>query len=83
VNAQIQPQVSGYLVRQNYVEGAVVPNQVLSRSIPGPFKQLWIKPRRRLHRLKRSGKTQLDVQRDTPWPREKQLRRANWTTISS
>ena len=30
VNAQIQPQVSGYLIKQNYTEGALVSkNQVL------------------------------------------------------
>ena len=38
VNAQIQPQVSGYLVRQNYREGArVAKDQVLFEIDPRPF----------------------------------------------
>jgi membrane fusion protein (multidrug efflux system) len=38
VNAQIQPQVSGYLVRQDYAEGAVVnEGQVLFEIDPRPF----------------------------------------------
>lgn len=38
VNAQIQPQVSGYLVRQNYREGApVAKNQILFQIDPRPF----------------------------------------------
>jgi len=38
VNAQIQPQVSGYLIRQNYREGSVVKKgQVLFEIDPRPF----------------------------------------------
>lgn len=38
VNAQIQPQVSGYLIRQNYREGApVAKDQVLFQIDPRPF----------------------------------------------
>jgi membrane fusion protein (multidrug efflux system) len=41
VNAQIQPQVSGYLVRQNYREGSVVSKgQVLFEIDPRPFQAL-------------------------------------------
>src|ERR1700688_1501309 len=38
VNAQIQPQVSGYLIRQDYREGAVVKKgQLLFEIDPRPF----------------------------------------------
>jgi membrane fusion protein (multidrug efflux system) len=38
VNAQIQPQVSGYLIRQDYREGSVVSKgQVLFEIDPRPF----------------------------------------------
>jgi membrane fusion protein (multidrug efflux system) len=38
VNAQIQPQVSGYMIRQNYREGSVVSkNEVLFEIDPRPF----------------------------------------------
>src|SRR6266478_8964155 len=41
VNAQIQPQVSGYLIKQNYREGAVVgKNQVLFKIDPRPFQAI-------------------------------------------
>ena len=41
VNAQIQPQVSGYLIRQTYREGAVVKKgQVLFEIDPRPFQAL-------------------------------------------
>ena len=41
VNAQIQPQVSGYLIQQNYREGALVrKNQVLFKIDPRPFQAL-------------------------------------------
>ena len=41
VNAQIQPQVSGYLIRQNYSEGSTVKKgQVLFEIDPRPFQAL-------------------------------------------
>src|SRR4029077_17434503 len=41
VNAQIQPQVSGYLIKQNYREGALVSrNQVLFKIDPRPFQAI-------------------------------------------
>lgn len=41
VNAQIQPQVSGYLIRQDYKEGSVVAkDQVLFEIDPRPFQAL-------------------------------------------
>lgn len=55
VNAQISPQVSGYLVRQDYHEGALVKKgQVLFEIDPRPFQAVldqakgnWPRPRRR------------------------------------
>src|SRR6266849_5795907 len=39
VNAQIQPRVSGYVIRQNYKEGSVVrKGQILFEIDPRPFK---------------------------------------------
>jgi len=50
VNAQIQPQVSGYLIRQDYHEGAFVKKGFSSslRSIPVPFKPCLIKAKGQL-----------------------------------
>jgi multidrug efflux pump subunit AcrA (membrane-fusion protein) len=46
VNAQIQPQVSGYLIKQDYREGSVVQSgEVLFELIPGHFRQRSIKRR--------------------------------------
>src|SRR5258708_6707948 len=75
VNAQIQPQVSGYLVRQNYVEGAVVSkNQVLFRIDPRPFQAIVDQAKAQVAQAEAQlGKTQLDVQRDTPLAKEKAI----------
>jgi RND family efflux transporter MFP subunit len=75
VNAQIQPQVSGYLIRQNYVEGAVVSrNQVLFKIDPRPFQAIVDQARAQVAQAEAQlGKTQLDVQRDTPLAREKAI----------
>ena len=83
VNAQIQPQVSGYLIKQNYVEGAVVArNQVLFKIDPRPFQAIVIRPRRRSHKPRRSlERPSWMCSATLRWPRKKQLRRANSTTI--
>lgn len=75
VNAQIQPQVSGYLIRQNYVEGAVVSrNQVLFKIDPRPFQAIVDQARAQVAQAEAQlGKTQLDVQRDTPLAKEKAI----------
>ena len=73
VNATIQPQVSGYLIRQNYREGALVhKNDVLFKIDPRPFQAILDQVKAQLAQAEAQlGKTQLDVQRDTPLAREK------------
>jgi membrane fusion protein (multidrug efflux system) len=75
VNAQIQPQVSGYLIRQNYLEGAVVSkNQVLFKIDPRPFQAIVDQTKAQVAQAEAQlGKTQLDVQRDTPLAKEKAI----------
>jgi RND family efflux transporter MFP subunit len=75
VNAQIQPQVTGYLIKQNYREGAVVrKNDVLFNIDPRPFQTQLDQAKAKLAQSEAQlGKTQLDVQRDTPLAREKAI----------
>ena len=75
VNAQIQPQVSGYLIKQNYREGAVVrKNDVLFNIDPRPFQAVLDQAKAQLAQAEAQlGKTKLDVQRDTPLAREKAI----------
>jgi RND family efflux transporter MFP subunit len=75
VNAQIQPQVSGYLIKQNYVEGALVgKNQVLFKIDPRPFQAIVDQAKAQVAQAEAQlGKTQLDVQRDTPLAKEKAI----------
>jgi len=75
VNAQIQPQVSGYLVKQNYLEGAVVgKNQVLFKIDPRPFQAIVDQAKAQVAQAEAQlGKTELDVQRDTPLAKEKAI----------
>jgi RND family efflux transporter MFP subunit len=75
VNAQIQPQVSGYLIKQNYLEGALVgKNQVLFKIDPRPFQAIVDQAQAQLAQAHAQlGKTELDVQRDTPLAKEKAI----------
>jgi len=75
VNAQIQPQVSGYLIKQNYLEGALVgKNKVLFKIDPRPFQAIVDQAKAQLAQAEAQlGKTQLDVQRDTPLAKEKAI----------
>jgi RND family efflux transporter MFP subunit len=75
VNAQIQPQVSGYLIKQNYLEGAVVgKNQVLFKIDPRPFQAIVDQAKAQVAQAEAQlGKTQLDVQRDTPLAKERAI----------
>ena len=75
VNAQIQPQVTGYLIRQNYAEGAVVArNQVLFKIDPRPFQAIVDQAKAQVAQAEAQlGKTQLDVQRDTPLAKERAI----------
>jgi RND family efflux transporter MFP subunit len=75
VNAQIQPQVSGYLIKQNYQEGALVrKNQVLFKIDPRPFQALLDQAKAQMAQAEAQlGKTELDVQRDTPLAKERAI----------
>ena len=68
VNAQIQPHVSGYIIKQNYKEGSVVrKGQVLFEIDPRPFKAALDQAKAQLAQAEAQlGKAELDVQRDTP-----------------
>jgi RND family efflux transporter MFP subunit len=68
VNAQIRPQVSGYIIKQNYVEGSVVrKGQVLFEIDPRPFSAALDHAKGDLAQSRAQlGKSILDVERDTP-----------------
>jgi membrane fusion protein, multidrug efflux system len=68
VNAQIQPQVSGYLVAQTYREGSFVSKgQVLFQIDPRPFQALVDQAQGQLGQAKAAyGLQQTNVNRDTP-----------------
>jgi RND family efflux transporter MFP subunit len=68
VNAQIQPQVTGYVIRQTYKEGSFVrKGQILFQIDPRPFQALLDQANAQLAQAQAElGKTQMDVDRDTP-----------------
>jgi RND family efflux transporter MFP subunit len=68
VNAQIRAQVSGYLVKQDYREGAAVKKgDVLFEIDPRPFEAALSSANGMLAQAKAQlGKAELDVARDTP-----------------
>ena len=68
VNAQIQPRVAGYLIRQNYKEGSYVrKGQVLFEIDPRPFLAALSQAKGQLAQAEAAlGKAQQDVKRDKP-----------------
>ena len=68
VNAQIRPQVSGYLVKRAYAEGAVVrKGQLLFAIDSRPFETALARAKARLGEAQAQlGKTERDLQRDRP-----------------
>src|SRR6476620_10166434 len=68
VNAQIQPHVSGYIIKQNYKEGSVVrKGDVLFEIDPRLFKAALDQAKAQLAQAEAQlGKAKLDVERDTP-----------------
>ncbi len=75
VNAQIQPQVSGYLIKQNYREGSVVrKGQVLFQIDPRPFQAALDQAQGQVGQARGAlgqaqaqlGLAQINVTRDTP-----------------
>jgi membrane fusion protein (multidrug efflux system) len=75
VNAQIQPQVTGYLVRQSYREGSPVgKDQVLFQIDPRPFQAIVDQAEAQVEQAKgqqaqaeaQRGLAQINLKRDTP-----------------
>ena len=75
VNAQISPQVSGYIIEQNYKEGSYVQKgQTLFQIDPRPFQAILDQAKAQLAQAEAQlGKTQLDVDRDTPLAKERAI----------
>ncbi len=75
VNAQIQPQVTGYIVEQKYKEGSPVhKGDILFEIDPRPFQALLDQAKALLAQAQaQMGKTQLDVDRDTPLAKERAI----------
>src|SRR5579864_4982904 len=68
VNAQIQPQVTGYIILQTYKEGSFVrKGRVLFEIDPRPFQAMLDQANAQLAQTQAQlTKTQMDVDRDTP-----------------
>jgi membrane fusion protein, multidrug efflux system len=68
VNAQIQPQAAGYLIRQDYREGSpVAKDQVLFEIDPRPFQAVLDQAEGQLGQAQAQlGLTDINVKRDTP-----------------
>jgi len=77
VNADIRPQVSGYLIRQNYTEGSVVhKGQVLFEVDPRPFQAALDHAKGQLAEAEAAlRKSTIDVERDTPLVEKKAVTR--------
>jgi len=78
VNADIRPQVTGYLLKQNYREGMLVrKGDVLFEIDPRPFQAALqqVKGQQAQAEAQR-GKTELDVQRDTPLAKQSAIPQA-------
>ncbi len=75
VNAQIQPQVTGYIVKQSYKEGSFVrKGQILFQIDMRPFEAVLDQAKAQLAQAQAQlGKTQLDVDRDTPLAKERAI----------
>src|SRR5271165_4390545 len=73
VNAEIRPQVSGYIISQNYKEGSVVrKGQVLFEIDPRPFQATLDHAKGDLAQAEAVlAKTTIDVERDTPLAEQK------------
>src|SRR5271165_4986228 len=73
VNAEIRPQVSGYIISQDYKEGSVVrKGQVLFEIDPRPFQAALDRAKGELAQAQAQlGKSTIDVERDTPLAAQK------------
>ena len=77
VNADIRPQVSGYVISQNYKEGSVVrKGQVLFEIDPRPFQAALDRAQGELAQAEaQRSKSNIDVERDTPLVAQKAVPR--------
>jgi len=75
VNAQIQAQVTGYVIQQTYKEGSFVrKGQLLFQIDPRPFQALLDQANAQLAEAQAQlGKTEMDVDRDTPLAKERAI----------
>jgi RND family efflux transporter MFP subunit len=82
VNAQIQPHVTGYVIKQNYKEGSVVRRgEVLFEIDPRPFKAALDQAKAQLAQAEAQlGKASLDVERDTPLAQAKAIAQSQLDT---
>jgi len=78
VNAQIQPQVTGYLMKQIYQEGTFVhQGDLLFEIDPRPFQAALEQTKGQLAQVQAQlGKTRLDVARDTPLAKQSAIPQA-------
>jgi len=82
VNAEIRPQVSGYIISQNYKEGSAVrKGQVLFQIDPRAFQAALDHAKAQLAQAEAElGRTTLDVERDTPLAEQKAIPKAQLDT---
>src|ERR1700756_7771 len=75
VNARIQPQVTGYIIRQTYKEGSFVhKGQILFHIDPRPFQAVLEQANAQLAQTQAQlAKTAMDVDRDTPLAKERAI----------
>jgi RND family efflux transporter MFP subunit len=75
VNAQIRPQVSGYLIQRHYREGSLVrKGQVLFEIDARPFEAIVAQATAQLAQAQAElGRTERDVARDTPLAKERAI----------
>jgi membrane fusion protein (multidrug efflux system) len=75
VNAEIRPQVSGYIIRQDYKEGAFVrKGEVLFEIDPRPFQAVLDHAKAELAQAEAQlGKSNIDVERDRPLAEKKAI----------
>ena len=82
VNAQIQPHVTGYIIKQNYKEGSVVrKGDVLFEIDPRPFKAALDQAKAQLAQAEAQlGKATLDVERDQPLAEARAIAKSQFDT---
>src|SRR3984893_17394517 len=75
VNSQIQAQVTGYVIEQTYKEGSFVrKGQLLFQIDPRPFQAVLDQANAQLAQAQAQlGKTEMDVDRDTPLAKERAI----------